>query len=41
MTKDPIKYIFDRLFEGSLFQNESTNESSMVTSQAVPRADIK
>ena len=38
--KDPVKQIFDRLFEGSLFQN-GTDESSVVTSQWVPRVDIK
>lgn len=38
--KDPIKQIFDRLFEGSLFPNV-TDESSVVTSQWVPRVDIK
>ena len=38
--KDPVKQIFDRLFEGSLFQN-TTDESSVVTSQWVPRVDIK
>ncbi|MBU8977776.1 Hsp20/alpha crystallin family protein [Lysobacter sp. MMG2] len=38
--KDPVKQIFDRLFEGSVFQN-TTDESSVVTSQWVPRVDIK
>jgi len=38
--KDPVKQIFDRLLEGSLFQN-ATDESSVVTSQWVPSADIK
>ncbi|HEY0661066.1 MAG TPA: Hsp20/alpha crystallin family protein [Lysobacter sp.] len=38
--KDPVKQIFDRLFEGSLFQN-TADESSVVTSQWVPRVDIK
>ncbi|HEY0502127.1 MAG TPA: Hsp20/alpha crystallin family protein [Lysobacter sp.] len=38
--KDPVKQIFDRLFEGTLFQN-TTDESSVVTSQWVPRVDIK
>jgi HSP20 family protein len=41
LPHDPIKQVFDRLFEGSLFQNESTDESSVVTSQWVPRVDIK
>ena len=38
--KDPVKQIFDRLFEGNLFQN-ATDESAVVTSQWVPRVDIK
>jgi len=37
--KDPVKQIFDRLFEGNLFQN--ADESSVVTSQWVPRVDIR
>ncbi|HSM12358.1 MAG TPA: Hsp20/alpha crystallin family protein [Lysobacter sp.] len=41
MGQDPIRQVFDRLFEGSLFQNESGDESSVVTSQWVPRVDIK
>ena len=38
--KDPVKQIFDRLFEGTVFQS-ATDESSVVTSQWVPRVDIK
>jgi HSP20 family protein len=38
---DPVKQVIDRLFEGSVFQNDSTDESSVVTSQWVPRVDIK
>ena len=41
LGQDPIRQAFDRLFEGSLFQNESGDESSVVTSQWVPRVDIK
>ncbi len=41
VAQDPIKQVFDRLFEGSLFQNGSTDESSVVTSQWIPRVDIK
>ena len=41
LVQDPIKQAFDRLFEGSLFQNGSTDESSVVTSQWIPRVDIK
>ncbi len=40
-AQDPLKQVFDRLFEGSLFQTGSTDESSVVTSQWVPRVDIK
>lgn len=40
LQQDPIKQVFDRLFEGSLFQNGS-DESSVVTSQWVPLVDIK
>ena len=38
--KDPVKQIFDRLIEGNFFQN-TADESSIVTSQWVPRVDIK
>lgn len=41
LARDPIKQVFDRLFEGTVFQNESADESSVVTSQWVPRVDIK
>lgn len=41
LSQDPIKQVFDRLFESSLFPNGSTDESSVVTSQWVPRVDIK
>lgn len=41
VVHDPIKQVLDRLFEGSVFQNDSTDESSVVTSQWVPRVDIK
>ncbi|MCE7033033.1 Hsp20/alpha crystallin family protein [Lysobacter sp. GX 14042] len=33
--------LFDRLFDGSLFNDSSSDESSVVTSQWVPRVDIK
>src|SRR3546814_16245240 len=39
--QDPIKQIFDRLFEGNPFANLSTDESSVVTSQWVPRVALK
>src|SRR3970282_181890 len=41
LGQDPIRQAFDRLFEGSRFQNEPGDESSVVTSQWVPRVDIK
>jgi len=41
LTRDPIKQVFDRLFEDSLFQSESTDDSSVVTSQWAPRVDIQ
>lgn len=41
LAQDPIQQIFDRLFEGSLFQPGSADESSVVTSQWVPLVDIK
>jgi len=41
LTQDPLKQVFDRLFDGSVFQSESTDESSVVTSQWIPRVDIK
>lgn len=40
-TQDPIKQLFDRVFEGGLFQNASSDDSSVVTSQWIPRVDIK
>ena len=38
--KDPVKQMFDRLLEGNFFQN-TTDESAVVTSQWVPRVDIR
>ena len=40
-TQDPLRQLVDRLFEGSLLQTSSNDESSVVTSQWVPRVDIK
>lgn len=40
-AQDPLRQAFDRLFEGSLFQSESGDDSSVVTSQWMPRVDIK
>jgi len=41
LAQDPFALVFDRLFDGNLFQNGSADESSVVTSQWVPRVDIK
>ena len=40
-TSDPVRQIFDRLFEGSFLQGGSRDESSVVTSQWSPLVDIK
>lgn len=39
--QDPLGQLVDRLFEGSLFRASSSDESSVVTSQWIPRVDIK
>lgn len=41
LSQDPIRQVLDRLFEGSLLQNGSSDESSVVTSQWVPLVDVK
>jgi len=41
LAQDPFALVFDRLFDGSLLRNGSADESSVVTSQWVPRVDIK
>ena len=40
LQADPVRQIFDRLFEGNLFQ-DGGDESSVVTSQWSPLVDIK
>ena len=40
-TQDPMGQLFERLFEGNLFGENSNDESSVVTSQWAPRVDIK
>ena len=40
-TSDPVRQIFDRLFESGTFRTGATDESSVVTSQWVPLVDIK
>lgn len=39
-VQDPIRQALDRLFEGSIFQNGSTDDSSIATSAWIPRVDI-
>lgn len=39
-VQDPVRQVFDRLFEGSIFQNGSNDDSSIATSQWIPRVDI-
>jgi HSP20 family protein len=41
LSQDPIRQVFDRLFDGSFFPEGSSDESSVVTSQWVPLVDIK
>ena len=40
-VQSEMKQMFDRLFEGSLFDQAGSDESSVVTSQWVPRVDVK
>ena len=40
LQADPVRQIFDRLFDGNLFQ-DGGDESSVVTSQWIPLVDIK
>ena len=40
-AQSEMKQMFDRLFEGSLFDQAGSDESSVVTSQWVPRVDVK
>ena len=41
LRQDPVRQMFDRLFEGGLLQEGGTDDSSVVTSQWIPRVDIK
>ncbi|HEY5850404.1 MAG TPA: Hsp20/alpha crystallin family protein [Lysobacter sp.] len=41
LSQDPLRQVLDRLLEGGLFENGSSDESSIVTSQWVPLVDIK
>ena len=39
-TRDPVRQLFDKLFEGSLFAGRDSDDSSVVTSQWAPLVDI-
>ncbi len=41
LAQDPLKLIFERLFDGNHLQNGASDDSSIVTSQWTPRVDIK
>lgn len=41
LVQDPLKQMFERLFEGNLFPSGASDDSSIVTSQWTPRVDIK
>jgi len=40
-AQDPIKQLFDRMFEGGFLSRNSADDSSIVTSHWAPRVDIK
>jgi HSP20 family protein len=39
--QNEIRQVFNRLFEGNLFEQDESDDSSVVTSQWVPRVDVK
>ena len=39
--QNDIRQVFDRLFDGNLFDQDASDDSSVVTSQWVPRVDVK
>ena len=41
LTRDPVRQLFDKLFEGGLFPGQDRDESSVVTSQWAPLVDIR
>jgi HSP20 family protein len=41
VAQDPVRQLFDRLFEGSLFDHRNRDDSSVVTSQWAPPVDIR
>jgi HSP20 family protein len=40
-TRDPVRQLFDKLFEGGLFPTRDRDDSSVVTSQWAPLVDIR
>jgi HSP20 family protein len=40
LTRDPVRQLFDKLFEGGLFSGQDRDDSSVVTSQWAPLVDI-
>lgn len=41
LSQDPLRQMLDRLMERGMFENASSDESSIVTSQWIPLVDIK
>jgi HSP20 family protein len=41
LTRDPVRQLFDKLFEGGLFPGRDSDDSSVVTSQWAPLVDIR
>ena len=41
LAQDPVRQLFDRLFDGSLFDQRGREDSSVVTSQWAPPVDIR
>jgi HSP20 family protein len=39
--QNDLRQVFDRLFEGNFFDQDESDDSSVVTSQWVPRVDVK
>lgn len=39
--QNDLRQVFDRLFEGNFFNQDDADDSSIVTSQWVPRVDVK
>ena len=40
-NRDPVRQLFDKLFEGGLFAGRDRDDSSVVTSQWAPLVDIR